>query len=344
MWGLHNETAFSAERTLLRDGSGRELWTVAVKATFVVDPDDSCRMAMIQKPVLRAPRFSDIAGVPLLLEDADLVLPKPATDVIVHGHAYAPQGKPTRELTVSFAVGPIRKSLVVVGDRLWERSLQPSLSVPERFVRMPLTYERAFGGIDRRANPPQHDPRNPVGRGFVTEPRHAVGQIAPNIEHPQTRILRADQRPPPAGFGPISPSWSPRVELAGTHDDAWLEQQYPLPPTDHQERFYCSAPADQQVAGYLRGGESVHLDHLTPEGRLDFSLPRVALAFATHFDDGVERHRATLATVELRPDEREVTMTFVTHLPCHGREHRLQGTVVTQKPIVPLGTPIRRML
>jgi hypothetical protein len=343
MWGLYNETPFAAERTLLRDGSGRELWTVAVKATFVVEPDGSCRAAVAQKPVLRVPRLAEAHGAPLLLEDADLTLPKPATDILVHGHAYAPLGIPTRELTVTVTVGSMRKSLLVIGDRIWEGNFQPTLSDPELFVRMPLTYERAFGGFDQRSNPPQHDARNPVGRGFVTKPIHAMGQLAPNIEYPQTRLVRAGQRPPPAGFGPISPSWSPRVEMAGTYDDAWLEHRHPLPPENLQQDFYCSAPRDQQIPGYLRGGEAVHLDHFTSEGAWKFSLPRIALGFSTHFDDGIRYHSATLATVELWPDAHEFTMTLITHLGCHGREHRLQGTVVTQKAIVPLGTLQRRM-
>lgn len=339
MWGLHNETPFAAERTLLRDASGRELWVVAVKATFSFDPAGACRPAAVQRPVLRAPRFADVGGGPLLLEDADLVLPKPATDVLVHGHAHAPSGKPIRELTVSVAVGPMRKSLIVTGERVWEGKIRPSMSAPEPFVRMPLTYERAFGGVDPRASPPQRDPRNPVGRGFVTEPGHADGQRLPNFELPQARLVRAGQRPPPGGFGPIAPSWSPRVELAGTHDEAWLERRHPLPPEDLKDAFYCAAPPDQQIEGHLRGGEQVRLEHLTPEGEWAFSLPRVAVGFETHFEDGLVRHAAVISTLELRPDDREMTMTLVTHLPCHRREHLLRGTVITHKALVPLGTP-----
>ena len=340
MWALDNRTPFAAERTLLRDASGRELWVVAVKATFTVDPDGDCRPTPAQRPVLRAPRFADAGGAALLLEDANLVLSKPATDVLVSGHAHAPAGKPVRELTVSLLVGPVRKTLVVVGDRTWE-GRRPSLSAPEPFVRMPLTYERAFGGVDQRSNPPVTDARNPVGRGFVTEPGHAIGQLVPNFELPLERLVRADQKPPPAGFGPLAPSWSPRLELAGTHDAAWAAQRHPLPPRDQKPGFYCSAPADQQAEGHLRGGEPVVLEHLTPEGTWTFTLPRVVLGFETHFDDGLARHGAVVSTVEIRPDDREVTMTLVTYLPCHRREHLLRGTVVTQKRIVPLGAPRR---
>ncbi len=87
--------------------------------------------------------------------------------------------------------------------------------------------------------------------------------------------------------------------------------------------------------------KSVRLENLTPEGAWFFELPRVALGFETHFDDGQVLHSANVSTVEIRPDDREVTMTFATHLPCHHREDRLRGTVITEKTIVPLGAPRR---
>lgn len=343
MWALENKTVFAAERTILRDGSGREVWVVAVKATFAVQPDGTCVPAGKQKPVLRAPLFAERDGAPLLLADADLGQPKPATDVIVHGSAHAPEGKPVPEMEVSMAVGSLRKSLLVTGDRRWEGRLRPTLSAPQPFVSMPLTYERAFGGLAPHSAPPVRDPRNPVGRGFVTQARHAFGELAPNIEHPGERLLRADQRPPPAGFGPIAPSWTPRVELAGTHDDVWLKQRHPLAPLDVHPEFYCCAPADQRIAGHLRGGEPVVLRHLTPEGVWAFDLPRVVLGFETHFEGAAPiQHRGTVSTVELRPDDQEVTMTLIAHVPCHRREHRLLGTVVRRKDVVPLGAPRQR--
>jgi hypothetical protein len=266
------------------------------------------------------------------------VLPKPATDVVVAGHAYSPSGKPVSELVATLAVGSILKSLVVVGDRAWEGT---ALSDPVPFIRMPLTYERAFGGSDPLEEPREFDARNPVGQGFVTKAEHVDGRAAPNFELPQARLGSPTDRPPPAGFGPIAPSWSPRIELAGTHDDAWLEARHPLPPLDQNPAFRCAAPPDQQTE--LKGDEPVRLDNLTPSGAWRFRLPRVALGFETHFEDGrIERHGAALSMVDLRPDTEEVAMTFLTHLPCHGREHLLMGTIITVKRVAPLGAPRRR--
>lgn len=339
MWAIRNETPFAAERTLLRDPRGREVWTVAVKATFDVGPDGQARPAALQRPVARAPHFVEIRGAPMLLSDADLGAPKPATDVLVFGHAHAPEGGETREIEISLAVGPLRKALVVTGDRVWEGDKTLSLSRPTPFSRMPLTYERAFGGADPAGGEPApFDARNPVGRGFVADPSRARGQAAPNIELPEHRLAQPNDRPPPGGFGPIAPSWSPRVALAGTHDDAWARTRHPLPPEDLRPSFHNVAPADQQVTGHLRGGEPVRLTHLTPSGEWHFALPRLALAFETRFGDRSEKHAALLSTVALFPDDEQVVMTFATHLPCHGRDHLLRETLIAQKTIVPLGS------
>src|SRR5262249_61161567 len=113
---------------------------------------------------------------------------KPATDVVLVGHACA--RRPTTELLVSLAVGAIRKAVRVMGDRTWSRTLGvKSMSRPTPFERMPLVWERSFGGWDRsHADPRKHtfEPRNPVGRGFRA--RHGSledGLLLPNLEDPQ---------------------------------------------------------------------------------------------------------------------------------------------------------------
>ncbi|MCP3973237.1 MAG: DUF2169 domain-containing protein, partial [bacterium] len=139
-------------------------------------------------------------------------------------------------------------------------------------------------------------------------------------------------RPPPAGFGPIAGHWSPRVELAGTYDEKWERERQPLLAEDFDERFHQSAPADQQVPGFLRGGEEVTLHHLTPSGILRFRLPRVTLGIVTAFDDGEQRrHRACIHTVAFEPDVPRVILVWHTHLPCHHKVLKLQTTTIHLK-------------
>lgn len=336
MWALDNQTLFAAERTWVRDKNGAEVWLVAVKGTFDILSDGTTIPADEQEDVVIAPEFGGDAQSSSLLYDTDLPHKKLATDVLVFGHAYAPHGNPVTKLTVGLKVGNIHKLLQVTGDRTWLQS--PSgvaLSKPEPFIRMPITYERAFGGRDiTNDDPDKHDweTRNPAGCGFATKAKHLIGQPGANIEDPKALISHWNQRPRPVGFGPIAGHWSPRVQFTGTYDEKWEENRQPLLPDDFDERYYQCAPQDQQVQGYLRGGEPAELRNLTPGGRLRFYLPRLYLGFTTHFDDGsTEEHRAVLHTVIIRPDIPRVVMVWHTHLECHHKVLKLNNTSIRLK-------------
>lgn len=332
MWRIDNRTPFAAERAWVRDRDGSEIWLVAVKATFDIRPDGSTVIAQEQPPVLRVPEYYGEPGRSSLKYEADLVLTKKTTDVLVVGHAHAPAGRRVTEVDVELHVGPLQKVLRVFGDRTWGHL---GASSPQPFARMPLVYERAYGGVDARSAHPERDFdfRNPVGMGFAVAREHASGMRLPNIEDPQHLIRSWDERPPPAGSGAICSHWQPRLALAGTYDDHWMKSRQPLLAEDLDDRFFQCAPADQQTPMFLRGGEPVSLRHLTPAGELRFSLPRIHLGFQTHFYDGsLEIHkRRDLHTVILEPDFPRVSLVWHSALPCHFKVQKLGSTLVTLK-------------
>ena len=92
-------------------------------------------------------------------------------------------GHSRRELEVGFRVGPVQKVLRVIGDRSGARWAPSS---PQPFEKMPLVYERAFGGVDPQVEEPERDWdwRNPVGTGFAVSRGNADGLALPNIEYP----------------------------------------------------------------------------------------------------------------------------------------------------------------
>lgn len=326
MWALMNQTPFSAERAGARDRAGAEIWLVAVKGTFLIRTDGSIELAARQEPVLTSPVYLGKPGHSGLRYDVDLARTKPATDILLHGHAYSPNLQPVRFVNVALSVGSVHKTLRVFGDRRWNsRWLGPELSDPEPFVKMPLVYELAFGG--EQGDPPQRDSRNPIGRGFVTRKSELPGKWAPNIEYPEGQ-KRA------AGFGPICSDWSPRRERAGTYDDIWQETRKPLLPADFDDRFFQAAPDDQQATGYLRGGEKVELVNLAPEGLLRFRLPRVALGFMTRFGRRSVYHRANLHTVVIEPDVSRVLLVWHTAIPCHHDLYKLTDTRIYMKQLM----------
>jgi hypothetical protein len=141
------------------------------------------------------------------------------------GHAYAPPGKPARQVDVTLKIAAISKTLRVFGNRYWKQgALGVAMTEPEPFEKMPLVYERAFGGKDLASPDPTKqswERSNPVGCGFALEAGHLADQRAPNVELPTSLISSWRQRPAPAGFGPIGAHWTPRCKWGGTYDAKW---------------------------------------------------------------------------------------------------------------------------
>jgi hypothetical protein len=332
MWEVDNRTPFAAERGWVRDRNGAEVWLVAVKCTFDVKSDGSTAVSAEQPPVLRVPEYHGEPGRSSVKFDADLVFTKTTTDIIVIGHAYALNGRPVSQLDVGLLVGPVQKWLRVIGDRPWDARRPLS---PKPFTKMPLVYERAFGGVDSKSLHTERDWewRNPIGTGFAVSSDNMQGRSLPNIEYPNELIRSWKDRPQPAGFGAIASHWQSRAGLAGTYDDKWMRERQPLLPEDFDERFFQCAPQDQQAPSFLRGGESVVLHHLSPGGDLRFTLPKVFLGFDTRFYDGSrEIHtQRRLHTVILEPDYPRVSLVWHTALPCHFKVQKLERTIVTQK-------------
>jgi hypothetical protein len=330
MWAVKNYTPYKADRIWGRDKDGVHEWIVAVKATYDIKPDGSVERADEQLEPLLAAEFHGEPGVSSLRYEADLVAPKPTTDVVINGTAYAPGGRPSRDFRVEARIDGIHKVLRVVGNRTWSDGLFVEASDPEPVTEVPILYERAYGGYDRTDPDPKNqrmDSRNPVGLGVAARPKHRAGQPLPNFEYPGGNIEKSG----PAGFGAIASYWSPRRELSGTYDKAWQSTRHPLLPDDWDSRSLLCSPGDQRPATYLHGGEPVELVNLTREGRLNFTLPKARFGFTTHISGRKEEHRGQLATVVIEPDYPRLIMVWTTSLKCRTDIDYLDETVVRQK-------------
>jgi hypothetical protein len=330
MWAITNHTPYQVKKTWGRDKEGVHEWIVAVKGTFDIKPDGKLTLAEEQLEPLLLPEYNGEAGASSLRYDADLVTLKPTTDVVLNGTAYAPKGRPRTDFLVSLRVARIEKVIRVVGNRRWERGLfglKPS--APEPITRLPIIYERAYGGFDQSDPDPKKqrmDTRNPVGCGLVAQ----VGQPLPNFEYPDGNLEKAG----PAGFGAITSFWSPRRELSGTYNEAWQKGRFPLLPEDWDPRSLLCSPADQRPDTYLHGGELVELINLTPNGLLRFALPKVLLTFRTSFrilfGTRTEEHWGRLATVIVEPDHSRVILVWLSTLACRADGDYLEETVVSE--------------
>lgn len=335
MWVLDNQTPYAAERNWVRDAQGRHHWVVAVKATFDIEPRGRLTLADEQPPPALEPVYRGEPGASSLRWDSDLLYIKPTTDVIAEAHAHAPSGRPRPRVEVALHVGPIHKELVVYGNRVYHDAFgRGSTSSPVPFVEQPIIYELAFGGSDVTHPDPSRqriDLRNPVGRGVAAQGTSLAYQPAHLIEFSNQDSSRAG----PAGFGPIDPAWSPRRELAGTYDATWVASRKPLLPADYDPLHGSSAPADQRSRIPLRGGEPVELRGLTPDGLLQFQLPKIYLAYTTYFGTRRQEHRGHLATVLLRPQARQVSLVWQTTLHVLPRDgDYLDETRIVEKPYI----------
>lgn len=309
MLDLQNQTPFDAALLPGLDKEGRDTLTVAVKATFTLDRRGNVAVADAQLPLQRGDVHTGEPGASSVQLEDESTPVKRGTDIVLVGHAWAgPRKSPSVDVTLR--VGRLARSARVFGDRAWYRGatgIAPSDPVP--FSRMPLVWERAFGGKDAAAEG-AFDARNPVGVGYTSavEAERIEGVRLPNIEDLGAPIASPADRPQPFGFGFVGRHWAPRVALAGTYDDAWRDGRAPLLPLDFDDRFFNGAPL--VAAKHLEGGEPVHLVGVAESGELRFQLPTATLGVAMSVRGAVREPALKLDTVVLQPDERRVVMIW----------------------------------
>lgn len=335
MWTITNTTPFPAAGILTRDIDGADLWMVAIKTSFAIGPNGSTRIADEQEPIWDEPQYIGEPAASSLRADIDLLPHKINTDVLIHGAACQPNGRPSSSVEVVVAIGVLTKRLQVSGERQWKKAgISFAAGTPEPFTIMPLTYENAFGGTDSENSNSMTricDPRNPIGKGFVGPGRSAAGIHLPNVEYANERVTSWQQQTRPAAMGPIPPDWLPRRAFAGTFGEQWERQRLPLLPDDFDRRFNQCAPEDQQYPGTMHGDEPVSLIGMTPAPELKFRLPRLAFSFITQVAQTTHHHAATLSTFMIDLYSMRASLTWCTTLRCPGSGLRVEETTIREK-------------
>lgn len=328
---IDNKTRFAFEPIHLSNEDGRPLLVTVVRATFELRRRQLV-LAEKQEPVpIGGELFGEDASVSSYKYEPETSYMKPGTDVVLIGHAVATRSQ-TTELDVGIQVGRVSKQARVIGDRVWSRG--GAMTNPLPFERMPLVWERAFGGWDRTAGTPEKpefEPRNPVGTGFRSpNGTFEDGVRLPNIENRAERLTSYGQVVTPVGFGFMSADWAPRAAFAGTYDEAWTKERMPLLPRDFDKRFFNAAAPGLVSPVYLRGGEPVSLVGMSPMGTLDFPLPalrppRCRVELHRRQDREVE---TVLDTVVINMDEDRVFLTYRGHLPLRDGPHDVKSVEV----------------
>ena len=221
---------------------------------------------------------------------------KPKAEVMLRGTCHPPHRSDVR-CDVSFRVGDWKKTLQVVGHRVWvDHTAGGKHTEPTVIGSIPVDYAHAYGGPGFL--------NNPVGKGHVEK---LVGEGDDLYQPPRSErsavmasaqlanILYADgaehKHGLPAGFGPLSPGWKLRSQKLGKkYDQEWLDTRAPCFASDMDWTYFNSAPPDQQLEGYLRGDEEVTFVNLHPKRSL-FSVRLPELRVRVFVRDVAGTHR-----------------------------------------------------
>lgn len=203
-------------------------------------------------------------------------IPKQHAEFLVAGHAYPPTGEAVPACAVRVRLGTREKILLAFGDRFRTGPRRSDRATePAPFTRMPIGWDRAYGGAGHADNP--------LGKGAAAvEHNGRTLWPMPNIEIPDVQTQRSEKSAYPAGFGVIDQTWPARTRYAGTYDDAWLKGEFPGFPNDIDWRFFNLASADQWMDKAIDIEAPYELENLHPEqpllkGRLPGLLARCFL-------------------------------------------------------------------
>lgn len=272
-----------ADFNVALDSAGREHLVLAIKATYRIPANDKKPRPLIPaRPLLRTDSYVGAPETTAPLAEHDFCLRKQKCDVVFNAAAHTPDGRPVKTLTVAVKVAGMAKQLQVTGERRWlPGGLGWQSSDIQPFTTMPLHYGKAFGGMHlwQRNDQTLMDVYidNSVGTGYACgAPTELVaGRPLPNLTLPGHQVRKPDDRVQPVALSALPRNHPQRRRYAGTYDEHWRQNDFPLLPRDFDERYHQSVPEDQQIA-FPRGGEEVLLYHVVPQRpTVRFRLPRL---------------------------------------------------------------------
>jgi hypothetical protein len=323
-----------------RDGRGDSIFSFLVKRSYRFDNAGVCQR--VDPPA--AFRETDIywgdPGTSSPRYEADNAPFKPATDVVVIGDVHAPGGVPVQTLQTGIEIGATRKVIAVAGDRvavLQGDGEPPTFSEPLPFTKLPLVFERAYGGTDMSTGMEFAYPRNPVGRGMVVRDTPGMTIDLPNFEDPADLLTperlvlgemkRWNRQPLPQGMGWFSKTWYPRMSYVGVipgfvdSNEVMREEALGLVPRGHialgrQFRLpsfdvrFGNGASPGLALPYLAGDEQVRLVNLTESGSVRFRLPGERPAIIADVGMGEVAPEVVLHSVVIQPDRSAVDLVW----------------------------------
>jgi len=334
MLQLDNKTPFDSQIMLTTNPKGADVIVLAIKATFTILPNVA--VAEEQIPLcMEDVHLGDPASSSLRYA-SEMLLPKPGSDIILNGHAYAPEGQTTSVIDTRLSIGEVSKTVRVFGDRLW---LHGGQSEPALFEKMPLIYENAFGGLhhyqaDKPIGPDSAVAffTNPLGKGFIGKRKNneMIGQNLPNLEDPLFLIRSPQDQPAPMNYGYVPSTWEPRKSYAGIYDDNWSKTRAPFLPLDFDERFFLNGSTGLSFErATFSGGEPVRLINLAAEqSDIQFQLPVCPLDTAFKLDGKWVPTPVAIETIIIEPDLNQFCIVWKAAFTCNKKQLRVSDIKV----------------
>lgn len=162
---IANFSGHASEPLAWTDVDGGQWCVAVVKGAYHIDVRGRLQLADAPATFVYADEHHGDPSSSSLRFEADFAPFKPMTDVVVVGHAHAPDARPCLACDVALQVGRVAKMLRVHGTRVWTPGvlgLVPSKPT-QPFETMPLRWELAYGG----ANDHGCEWHNPVGVGLA---------------------------------------------------------------------------------------------------------------------------------------------------------------------------------
>ena len=335
---VDNPTPFDAQMNVALESSGREVVIVAVKGSFDLPAKSGGAAALseTQEPLFMGDVFGPDPESDATVFENDFAPFKPRCDVLCHGPALAPGGRPVSTLNVGLRLGGWSKAFSVNGPRIWLKGAAGyHVSDIRPFARLDIGYDQAWGGVDPDPDSPGRAAtcqENPSGVGYYPYLPDREGAPLPQTSE-IGRIIQDTSGPHrPMAFGPLGRHWLPRRTHSGTYDEDWAEHRAPIPPEDLNPLYFQAAPPDQQIA-YPKGGEPIEIMNMVEEGRLGTYLPRDRITISFLRKNGpVSQKIGLLDTVLVLPEMRKICLTWRSRFRTERDLHEVDEILIRHDP------------
>ena len=125
--------------------------------------------------------------------------------------------------------------------------------------------------------------------------------MLPAVTYPGADLKTPKHEIEPAGFGPLHPSWKPRIDFASVYDRAHMDTEFPALPKDLDFHIFNMAPNDQFVDD-MKLGQPLSLQNCSPAREVLMSqLPEMAARAFVAKGDSLEEVEQSPETLWLFP-------------------------------------------